>query len=177
MAGINSLEQGRIELGLTRTKALELIGARASRIGLLDTDDSRVDPAFLERMSGLVQEYRLWLATLLRRLESRERFSSQPMTMLELSQLTGVREVNLTALRVKGVLHGTLRGAEYLYPLPEVRRFIQTNSTILNDNQRKQRGHLTPAFLRWRAEEVQRTRQIASGDMSSFAAEAERVPA
>ncbi len=146
---VNSLEKGRIEIGMTRAQALALVGAKPGRLSLLERPDSYIDPAFVERMAEAVAAYRSWTGDMLARLEARERSGQGPLDMQELSQLTGIREVNLIALRFRGVLGTETVNGIYCYPLASVRQFIKDNSTVLREGQRKSRGPLAGAFLRW----------------------------
>lgn len=147
----NSLERGRIELGLTRPQALVLIGAKPGRGSLLATKEDMVDEAFAVRMALAVKAYREWTSGLLQALEVRNYEGRSSLKMQELSELTGVRETNLTALRSRGFLDGELVGNEYVYSTDSVRRFIRSNSFVLLGGLRKARGPLANAFLRWYA--------------------------
>lgn len=146
---MNFLERSRIEIGLTRPQALNIIGAKPGRGSLFRTNDADIDRAFVVRMSEVVSAYRTWKRLMLAELEGMDVRGCEALTMQELCELTGVREVNLVTLRVRGRLVGRLAGYEYVYPTSHVREFIESNSLVLADGRRRSRGHLANAFLRW----------------------------
>lgn len=156
---MNSIEAGRVEIGLTRTQALGLIGSTSGSLSILTRYDSDLDPQFHERMRHAVDAYRLWVRGMVERLDARAVVGNYPLSMLELSALTGVREVNLIALRSRGTLRGVLvpgrSGMEYVYPVESVRDFIRTNSTVLTTGRSKSRGHLAAAFMRHYAQLIE----------------------
>lgn len=150
LEALNTINTVRIELGVTRPQMLALLGAKAGRRrNLLHADDANVDPVFLAKARSLRGLYREWKAGVMQSLVKHEAGSKTFLTNLELQALTGIRETTITTLRHRGVVRGIKDSAEYVYGLPEIRRLINLNSTILADVPRKTRGPLANSFLRW----------------------------
>lgn len=149
IAVLNTVNRLRVEMGLTRPKMLELIGAKPGRLALLTAADEQIDPIFLTRAKLLRQLYSEWVDSLKSRLVDFERRGLTNLTSSEVQDLLSLRDLHVAQLRHRGVIEAEKDGHEYQYSTESLRRLIDNNSTVLVKGVRKMRGPLAFGFLRW----------------------------
>lgn len=148
---MNTVERLRREMGMSRPKMLELVGAR---LDLLSAPDDEIDPAIASRAVALRGYYDEWLEDMIVRLEGFERKGIDALTCSEVQELFDLRDFHVTQFRYRGMVRTEYRRNEYYFPLSELRRLIRENGLSLEQGKRKVRGPITMGFLRWLGKRV-----------------------
>ena len=148
MSQRNTISQLRIEMGLTRPKMLELIGAKPGRLALLSMPDDQIAPYFITRARLLRTLYSEWTDEVYATLSRYETTGIVALTSAELRDLIGLHDMHIAQNRKREKIETIRVGHEYRYTLESLRRLIASNSTALLDPGMK-RGPLAFGFLHW----------------------------
>lgn len=141
---MNTLDQLRIKMGITRPKMIELIGAKPGRISLLTSPDSRIDPVFIERAQELFERYSRWKQDMSEGLDIFEDKGATALDVMEVQELFKLTDPYIRQMRTTGVLKTERRGAEYFFLIASIREALE-----MNNLKGTLRGHFAFSFLNW----------------------------
>jgi hypothetical protein len=146
---VNTINRVRIEMGLSRPKMLELIGAKVGKLSLLTLQDIEIeDQSYIERARVLRAQYDDWVGSLYTRLDEYDRQGYNTLTSSEVQDLFNLRDLHIAQLRFRGTIQADRQGYEYSYSTKMLRELISRNSKVLTNSGRV-RGPLAFGFLRW----------------------------
>jgi hypothetical protein len=151
---MNTIERVRIKVGLTKPQILHVLESKPGRVTLFTARDEAIDPIFLYRVSELERQYDLWREEVKDKLKAAA-YSSRDgyLRTREVARILGISDFHLSQMRIRGQVDAVQEGTRrFKYTLAQILDLVDSNSTVLGTEVRKNRGPLTNGFLAWRAE-------------------------
>lgn len=134
---------------------------------VFNVEDDDLDSELLANAVSLSEKYKVWESDIFRILDSYEHQGFPYLTSRDVQMLFKLRDMHLAQMRVRGSIQAEKIDHEYHFTILSLRKLVESNSTVLEQDADRIHGPLMKSFLRW-LESSSRTATLTESDTEDY---------